>query len=72
MFIWFNTLFSHFCVTEKSYLRVGGDRERRNEFIEETSVGSVNCVEEKAKRGRLSLREWCALDEFGEENGVLE
>jgi hypothetical protein len=47
-------------------------RERCDEFIEETSAGSVDGVDEKMKRRNLGLREWCALDEFGEENGVLE
>lgn len=71
MFVWFHALFSHFCVTEKGCLRVVG--ECCDEFVEEASVGGVvDGVEEKQKRGTSNRREWRALDEFGEEKGVVE
>ena len=67
MFIWLNSQFTHFGIRKKCCFR-----ERCDEFVEEASVWSVDCVEEKMKRCSLRLREWSAFDEFGDENSVLE
>lgn len=68
MLVWLHTLLPHSCVAMKDCLRVSTGGECCDEFVEEASVGSVDGVEE---RGGLSVREWRALEEFGDENGVV-